>query len=114
MFEVMKSEEAVIEQNKNGAHITAPVSYPNNKNYIRQEMDFDGAAKPQAIQIFDEDNTVQLKMVFEKVEYNNCLLYTSRRKFIHLLGVLILRQPEIIPLIRTRWILSYGLMPMML
>lgn len=71
MFEVMKSEEAVIEQNKNGAHITAPVSYPNNKNYIRQEMDFDGEAKPLSIQIFDEDNTVQLKMVFEKADYNN-------------------------------------------
>ncbi len=71
MFEVLKDENAEVEQSKSGAHVSAPVSYPNNKNYQRQEMEFDDEAKPVQVQIYDEDNTVQLRLVFDKVQYNN-------------------------------------------
>lgn len=73
MYDVMKNEEAEISESKEGANVISPVTYPNNKNYKRQEMSFDADAKPQLIEIFDEDNTVQLRLIFDKVEYNNTL-----------------------------------------
>lgn len=73
MYDVMKNEEAQISESKEGANVISPVTYPNNKNYKRQEMNFDADAKPQLVEIFDEDNTVQLRLIFEKVEYNNTI-----------------------------------------
>ena len=71
MYDVMNNDEAEISESKQGAEIISPVSYPNNKTYKRQQMRFDSEAKPQLVEIFDEDNTVQLRLIFDKVEYNN-------------------------------------------
>lgn len=71
MADIIRNEKSEITQTKEGATILTPVSYPNNKNYISQEMFFDNEAKPCTIQIYDEDKTVQLRLVFENVSYNN-------------------------------------------
>lgn len=71
MFDVMKNEEAQIEQRKDGATIITPVVYSNNKNYRIQKMEFDAEAKPITVEISDEAETVQLKLVFDKVTYNH-------------------------------------------
>ena len=71
MFDVMKNEEAQIEQRKDGATIITPVVYSNNKNYRIQKMEFDAEAKPITVEISDETETVQLKLVFDKVTYNH-------------------------------------------
>ena len=71
MFDVMKNEEAQIEQRKDGATIITPVVYSNNKNYRIQKMEFDAEAKPITVEISDETETMQLKLVFDKVTYNH-------------------------------------------
>ena len=71
MFDVMKNEEAQIEQRKDGATIITPVVYSNNKNYRIQKMEFDAEAKPITVEISDETEAVELKLVFDKVTYNH-------------------------------------------
>lgn len=71
MVDILHQEDSVIEKIKDGAMIKSPVHYPNNKTYKQQEMVFDSKAKPQSITIFDEQGTVQLKVVFSHVSYNN-------------------------------------------
>lgn len=70
MADIVKQEDSEITSEDEGYLITSPVVYPNNKNYAKQEMMFDEDAKIQWIQIYNQDNTVELKIVFHKVEYN--------------------------------------------
>lgn len=70
MAEIINQEDSEISEEDEGYLITSPVVYPNNKNYAKQEMMFDEDAKIQWIQIYNQDNTVELHIVFNKVEYN--------------------------------------------
>lgn len=70
MVDIVNQEDAVIEKDSEGYLITSPVVYPNNKNYVRQEMMFDKDAKIKWLQIFNQDNNAELKIVFNKVEYD--------------------------------------------
>lgn len=70
MAEIVKQEDSDISKEEDGYVITSNVVYPNNKNYTKQEMMFDKDAKIEWLQIYNQDNTVELKIVFNKVEYN--------------------------------------------
>lgn len=70
MVTFVNGEEAQIEKQDDGYLVTTPVVYPNNKDYAKQEMMFDKDAKIKWIQIYNQDNTEQLKLVFNKVDYN--------------------------------------------
>ena len=70
MADFVNNEECEAVKNDSGYLITTPVIYPNNKNYIKQEMQFDKDANIQWIQIYNKDDTVELKIVFNSVEYH--------------------------------------------
>ena len=70
MVDFVNNEECEAVKNDSGYLITTPVIYPNNKNYIKQEMQFDKDANIQWIQIYNKDDTVELKIVFNSVEYH--------------------------------------------
>lgn len=70
MADIVNQEDSEVTKEDEGYKITSPVIYPNNKNYAKQEMMFDEDAKIKWLQIFNQDNTVELKIVFQKVEYN--------------------------------------------
>lgn len=69
MVEFVNGENAEVTKNEEGYLITTPVIYPNNKNYTKQEMLFDKDAKIKWVQIYNQDETVELKIVFNSVEY---------------------------------------------
>lgn len=69
MTEFVNGEDAKVTKNDEGYLITTPVIYPNNKNFSRQEMLFDKDAKIKWVQIYNQDDTVELKIVFHTVEY---------------------------------------------
>lgn len=70
MVEFVNGDNAEVEKNDDGYVITTPVVYPNNKNYTKQEMQFDKDANIQWVQIYNEDENVELKIVFNSVEYH--------------------------------------------
>lgn len=70
MADIVNQEDSEVTKEDEGYKITSPVIYPNNKNYAKQEMMFDEDANIKWLQIFNQDNTVELKIVFQKVEYN--------------------------------------------
>lgn len=71
MGEIINGENTTIKKEDDGYFITSTVNYPNNASFKQQEMLFDKKAKIKWIQIFNQDHTSQMKIVFQKVEYNN-------------------------------------------
>ena len=69
MNEIMQEESIQCEKSDDGYKVTAEVSYPNNKNFVQQEMFFDQDAKISYLEIFNSDHVSQLKIAFSKVEY---------------------------------------------
>lgn len=70
MVTFVSGEEAEIAKEDEGYLVTSPVVYPNNKNYVKQEMLFDKDANIKWVQIYNQDDSVELKIVFQSVEYN--------------------------------------------
>lgn len=70
MVTFVTDENAEISQEDEGYLVKTPVVYPNNKEYAKQEMLFDKDANIKGVQIFNQDDTLQLKIVFHSVEYN--------------------------------------------
>jgi len=70
MVEFVNGEAAEITKNEDGYIIATPVVYPNNKNFVKQEMQFDKDANIVWVQIYNTDGSVELKIVFHTVEYN--------------------------------------------
>ncbi len=73
MVDIIKQENTTIQKESEGYLISSDVVYPNNKNFKRQEMMFDKEAKVKWLQIFNQDNNPELKIVFHKVEYDSKL-----------------------------------------
>lgn len=70
MNEFVNGEEAQVSEQDDGYLVTTPVVYPNNKNYVKQEMLFDEDANIKWIQIYNQDESVELKIQFNSVAYN--------------------------------------------
>lgn len=70
MVDIINQENTEISKESDGTKISSDVVYPNNKNFIRQEMLFDKDLKVQWLQIFNKDNNPELKIVFSKADYN--------------------------------------------
>lgn len=70
MIDIVQQEDASISKEEDGYLITSPVVYPNNKNFAKQEMLFDKDAKIKWIKIYNEDNNVEMQIVFNTVDYN--------------------------------------------
>lgn len=68
--EIVAQKDAVVEKDKEGYLITTQVSYPNNKNYDHEEIMFDKDRKLQWLQIFNQDNVAELKIVFNRCDYD--------------------------------------------
>lgn len=70
MVQFANDENAQIEKSDEGYVITTPVVYPNNKNYVRQEMLFDKDANIRHVTIYNQDDNAELKLQFHTVDYN--------------------------------------------
>lgn len=70
MKDIVAQENTEITDDEEGTKILSDVVYPNNKNFIRQEMVFDDDMKIKWLQIFNQDNNPELKIVFSKADYN--------------------------------------------
>ena len=68
--DIVASDEAVVNKQEDGYLVSSKVVYPNNTNFDHEEIMFDKDAKLKWLQIYDADNTVQLKIVFDKAEYD--------------------------------------------
>lgn len=73
MADIVESENAEITKQDDGYLITSPVVYPNNKNYVKQELMFNKDAQIQWVQIYNQDDSIELKIVFDKVTYNDTM-----------------------------------------
>lgn len=71
MYDVIRQETTTSEKTKEGTLIKGSIDYPNNKTYKKQEMLFDKDSKPISLHIYDEQQTLQLQILFSHVEYNN-------------------------------------------
>lgn len=70
MAEIVNSEKTEISEEKEGYLVKSEVDYPNNPTFAKQEMMFDEEGKIKWIQIFDKDNSTQMKLVFHTCTYN--------------------------------------------
>lgn len=68
--EILKGESVQVEEKKDGYQVTAEVTYPNNKDFVQQEMFFSEDAKLQSLEIFNKDHVSQLKMIVSQLDYD--------------------------------------------
>ena len=68
MYDIIKQEDSISEKTKDGTLIKSKVNYPNNKTYKTQEILFDKDSKPISVHIYDDENTLQLQILFSSVE----------------------------------------------
>lgn len=67
---IVKQKNANIKKESDGYLVSSKVSYPNNKDYDHEEIMFDKDAKVKWLQIYNKDNSAQLKIVFTKSDYD--------------------------------------------
>lgn len=70
ILEVVNQKNTTIKKEKGGYLIRSNVSYPSNKAYHHEEIQFDKDAKLKWLIIYNKDNNEELKIIFDKVEYN--------------------------------------------
>lgn len=70
MNDIVQQKDTKIKKEKEGYLISAKVNYPSSQSYHHEDMHFNKDGKIQWLQIYNEDNVVELKIVFNKVEYN--------------------------------------------
>lgn len=68
--DIVAGEDAVINKQDDGYLVSSKVNYPNNTNFDHEEIMFDRDAKLKWLQIYNADHVVQLKIVFDKADYN--------------------------------------------
>lgn len=68
--DIVKGKNAAIKEEKGGYLVSSKVTYPNNKDFHHEDIMFDKDGKLKWLQIYDKDNSSQLKLVFTKVDYN--------------------------------------------
>lgn len=71
--DIVSGDDAVIDKKDDGYLVTSKVSYPNNTNFDHEEIMFDKDAVVKWLQIYNADNAVQLKIVFDKADYNTTI-----------------------------------------
>lgn len=73
MVQIMKSKDCTKETNDDHLFVSSKVNYPNNASFKLQEMLFDEEGKIKNLQIKDDHDVVQLKILFNSVKYNTKL-----------------------------------------
>lgn len=68
--DIVKKKEVNIKKEKDGYLVSSKVMYPNNKNFDHEDIMFDKDAKVKWLQIYNKDNGSELKIVFNKADYN--------------------------------------------
>ena len=68
--DIVQQEDATIEKQDDGYLVEASVSYPGNESFDHEQIFFDSDGKIEWLQIFNSDNTAELKIVFSEVEYD--------------------------------------------
>lgn len=67
--DIVLQEGAQVSKEQDGYLVSSKVSYPSSKSYHHEEIKFDKKHKLQWLQIFNEDNVAELKIVFSKADY---------------------------------------------
>lgn len=70
MLSIMNQDNTLIDKKDGKYHVTSNVNYPNNALYKKQEMIFNKDGKIENITIKDDNDSMQLNIKFNKVEYN--------------------------------------------
>ncbi len=63
-------ENRVVEQKDNNYILTSTVNYPNNKKLVKQLVTLDKDYNIKETQVMDENNNMQIKMSFSKIDLN--------------------------------------------
>lgn len=71
--DIVLQEKAEISKEKDGYLVSSPVSYPSCQSYDHEEIKFDKEQQLQWLQIYNEDDVAELKIVFSKVNYDAAL-----------------------------------------
>lgn len=69
MMELLKSDHK-IEKESDGYLISAPAAYPSAATLVTQDIKFNKEVKPVYLIAYNDQQVVELKMEFSKVEYN--------------------------------------------
>ncbi|MEG2322517.1 MAG: outer membrane lipoprotein carrier protein LolA [Bacilli bacterium] len=67
--DIEKDQDRTFEETKDGYIFTTKVNYSNNNNLIKQNIVFDKELNAKEVKILNDKDQVQMKMVFEKIDY---------------------------------------------
>ena len=68
--DINNDENKTFEENENEYIFMSKVNYTNNKNLIKQKIIMDKNLDIKEVQILDDKDNLQMKMIFKKYDYN--------------------------------------------
>jgi len=69
--DLMNDETKTFEEVEDGYIFTTIVNYPNNQKLVKQKIYIDKDINVDKVEVLDTDNNVQIKMEFDKIDYNS-------------------------------------------
>jgi len=69
--ELKNDETKKFEETEDGYIFTTVVNYPNNQKLVKQKIYINKDIKVEKVEVLDTDNNVQIKMIFNKIDFNS-------------------------------------------
>lgn len=66
--DISNDNERTFLQTDEGYIFTSDVNYPNNEELVKQKIYFNSEALPTKVEVYDKDDNVEIKMVFDKID----------------------------------------------
>ena len=66
--DIINDEGKMFEGTDDGYIFTSTVNYPNNEKLVKQKVYFNSDYLPEKVEVIDNDNNVQIKMLFDKID----------------------------------------------
>lgn len=69
--DIYNSEERIFKNLGDGYTFEIEANYPNNSNLVKQVINFDKNLNLKSVEIYDDNNTLQMSMTFSSIEIND-------------------------------------------
>lgn len=69
--DIFISDERIFEKTESGYLFKLDANYPNNKNLIKQTIEFDNNLELVNVKVYDDDDNVQMEMKFNNIKINS-------------------------------------------
>ena len=69
--DILEDDKRSFKQDKKYYSFSTTVNYPSNRHLVRQSILFDKHMNARSVKVYDDNGSVVISMIFDKIKYNN-------------------------------------------